>query len=125
QAMWRAMEAANHNEFDTEKLPEFIENRATFLLMAQDGLIKLDGGQMSFTAIGQERADQLMRRHRLAERLFFETFGMGEEALHENACKVEPLWTPAVTNQICTFLNHPQTCPHGDTIPRGACCPKA
>ena len=124
QAAWRAMEEANRTGLDTEKLPEFIENRATFLLMAQDGLIKLDGGQMSFTAIGQERADQLMRRHRLAERLFFETFGMGEEALHENACKVEPLWTPAVTNQICTFLNHPQTCPHGDAIPRGACCPK-
>ncbi|MGH9429941.1 MAG: metal-dependent transcriptional regulator [Terriglobia bacterium] len=121
--MWRAVEEANQPELDTEKLPEFVENRATFLLMAQDGLISLDGRRMSFTGIGQERADQLIRRHRLAERLFFETFGMGEEALHENACKVEPLWTPAVTNQVCTFLNHPQTCPHGDPIPRGACCP--
>jgi putative ABC transport system ATP-binding protein len=125
QATWRAMEEAKQDELDTERLPEFVGNRATFLLMAQDGLIRLDGGRMSFTGSGQERADQLMRRHRLAERLFFETFGMGEEALHENACKVEPLWTPAVTNQICTFLNHPQTCPHGDPIPRGACCPKS
>jgi len=125
QAMWRAMEDTKRLELDAESLPEFTGNRATFQIMAQDGLINLAGGQMLFTGPGKERADQLMRRHRLAERLFFETFGMGEEALHENACKVEPMWTPAVTDQVCTFLNHPQTCPHGDPIPRGACCPKA
>jgi len=123
QAMWRAMEDAERAELPTGSLADFVGNRATFLLMAQDGLIHLVDGRMSFTTLGKERADQLIRRHRLAERLFFETFGMDEEALHENASKVEPLWTMAVTNQVCAFLNHPQTCPHGDLIPRGACCP--
>jgi putative ABC transport system ATP-binding protein len=124
QTMWRAMEEANRAELDTDSFPEFVENRATFLLMAQEGLINLEGRQLSFTGPGQARADQLIRRHRLAERLFFETFGMGEEALHENARRVEPLWTPEVITQVCTFLHHPKVCPHGDIIPRGVCCPQ-
>ncbi|MGH9449138.1 MAG: metal-dependent transcriptional regulator [Terriglobia bacterium] len=91
--------------------------------MAQDGSITLEDGNVSFTPAGQKRADELIRRHRLAERFFFETFGMDEDHLHENALKIEPLWTPDVTGKICTFLHHPQTCPHGDPIPRGECCP--
>lgn len=124
QAVWRAMESAGSNRLQAYALPEFAENRATFMLMAQDRAIDLEGGILSFTSAGQERADELMRRHRLAERLFYETFGLDEDVLHDNAVKVEPLWTPTVTQKICIFLNHPQTCPHGDPIPRGACCPE-
>jgi putative ABC transport system ATP-binding protein len=124
QAIWRAMEAAGTGSLQADALPEFAESRATFILMAQDKAIDLDSGRISFTLDGQARADELMRRHRLAERLFYETFGLDEDVLHENAVKVEPLWTPLVTQKICTFLNHPQTCPHGDPIPRGACCPE-
>ncbi|HEV2499254.1 MAG TPA: iron dependent repressor, metal binding and dimerization domain protein [Terriglobia bacterium] len=92
--------------------------------MAQEGTISLDDdGAISFTPEGQYRADQLIRRHRLAERFFYETFGMGEDRLHENALKIEPLWTAEVTTRICTFLHHPRSCPHGDPIPRGECCP--
>jgi putative ABC transport system ATP-binding protein len=124
QAVWRAMEAAGRDTLEAQTLPEFVENRATFLLMAQDGFINMNDGSISFSPAGQARADELMRRHRLAERLFYETFDLGEDALHDNAVKVEPLWTPVVTQRICIFLNHPQTCPHGDPIPRGACCPE-
>jgi putative ABC transport system ATP-binding protein len=124
QAVWRAMEARSRNSLRTEALPEFAGNRATFMLMAQEGAISLDGGEIVFTAAGQARSDELMRRHRLAERLFYEVFGLDEDRLHENAMKVEPLWTPTVTEKICIFLNHPRTCPHGDPIPLGACCPR-
>jgi putative ABC transport system ATP-binding protein len=124
QAVWRAMEAAGRDSLQTDALPEFTESRATFTLMAQDRVINLESGRLTLTSGGQARADELMRRHRLAERLFYETFGLDEDVLHDNAVKVEPLWTPAVTEKICIFLNHPQTCPHGDPIPRGACCPE-
>lgn len=124
QAVWRAMEEAGRDTLSIDVLPEFAENRATFMLMAQDNTIHLEAGSISFTPAGQARADELMRRHRLAERLFYETFGLDEDVLHDNAVKVEPLWTPSVTEKICIFLDHPQTCPHGDPIPRGACCPE-
>jgi DtxR family Mn-dependent transcriptional regulator len=103
-------------------LPEFIANRATFLLMAQEGWLRIEAGNLRLTDRGQRRANYLMRRHRLAERLFFDTFGLDEDLLHENACKIEHGLNPEVTDKICTFLNHPKTCPHGDPIPRGVCC---
>ncbi|MGH9470060.1 MAG: metal-dependent transcriptional regulator, partial [Terriglobia bacterium] len=93
--------------------------------MAQEGSIRLEDGFITLTQRGQKRADALIRRHRLAERFFYETFGMDEDHLHENALKIEPLWSGAVTDKICSFLHHPRTCPHGDPIPRGECCQMA
>jgi DtxR family Mn-dependent transcriptional regulator len=122
QSVWRQQEATGRDERKIDSLPDFIGNRATFLLMAHEGWIRLEEGCVSLTDEGQRRATELMRRHRLAERLFFDTFGLEEALLHENACKVEHSLTPEVVEKICTFLNHPQTCPHGDPIPRGACC---
>ena len=90
--------------------------------MAQEGWLRLDDGCLTLTDNGERRANYLVRRHRLAERLFFETFGLHEALLHENACKIEHSLNPEVTDKICTFLNHPKTCPHGDPIPRGVCC---
>ncbi len=124
QAVWRAEEEKGQKALAAGSLPEFVTNRATFLLMAQEGSIHLEEGMISFTPDGQRRADELIRRHRLAERFFYETFGMNEDRLHENALKIEPLWTADVTDKICTFLHHPQSCPHGDPIPRGECCPE-
>ncbi len=120
--VWKAEEASGSPEVEADKLPEFIGNRATFLVMAQEGWLRLERGVLKLTDHGLKRADYLMRRHRLAERLFYEAFGLDEAVLHDTACKVEPSLTPEVTDKICTFLNHPQTCPHGDPIPRGVCC---
>lgn len=124
QTVWRAEEEKGVSALPAGSLPEYTNNRATFLLMAQEGDINLEDGAISFTSCGQKHAGELIRRHRLAERFFYETFGLGEERLHENALKIEPLWTADVTDKICTFLHHPRTCPHGDPIPRGECCPE-
>jgi DtxR family Mn-dependent transcriptional regulator len=106
-----------------ETLPEFIQNRATFLLMSQEELIYFDDGNIKLTPHGEQRALEIIRRHRLAERLFFDTFGLEEALLDVNACKIEHTLGPEVTIKICTFLGHPLTCPHGSPIPPGDCCP--
>ncbi len=124
QAVWRKQEEMGSAALSADSLPEFVANRATFLLMAHEGSIVVEGGLIAFTDSGQRRADSLIRRHRLAERLFYETFNLDEDRLHENALKLEPLWTPEVADKICAFLHHPGTCPHGDPIPRGSCCPR-
>jgi putative ABC transport system ATP-binding protein len=80
------------------------------------------GPQPEFTATGQKRAENLIRRHRLAETLFSETFQMHEALVEEEACYFEHILSPAMTNSICTFLGHPAACPHGKAIPRGGCC---
>lgn len=78
---------------------------------------------IQFTERGRQRAEDVIRRHRLAERLFMQTLRISNEAVVEQqACKFEHILSPEATDSICTFLNHPETCPHGSPIPRGACC---
>jgi putative ABC transport system ATP-binding protein len=78
-----------------------------------------------FTPKGRKRAEDVIRRHRLAERLFIQTFKVSDEQeVEEQACKFEHILSPEVTDRICAFLGHPETCPHGSPIPRGECCPQ-
>jgi putative ABC transport system ATP-binding protein len=123
KAVWKAR--AGHAGVSPEALPEFAYNRATFNLLAERGWLQMTGGTVELTPRGEERAAFAVRRHRLAERLFYETFGIHEDLLHENALKIDPVLSPEVTQKICTYLHHPRTCPHGDPIPRGECCVKA
>ena len=120
--MWHAREDTGHTEVPTEGLAEFTQHRAMFLLLAQQEWIALTEGHLTLTYHGESRARQAIRRHRLAERLFYDTFGMSEDQLHDSAHKIEHSLTPEVTDKICTFLRHPKTCPHGSPIPRGECC---
>jgi putative ABC transport system ATP-binding protein len=79
-----------------------------------------------FTEKGRRRAEDVIRRHRLAEVLFIKTFRVADEAeVEEQACKFEHILSAEATDRICTFLDHPLTCPHGSPIPRGACCAAA
>jgi putative ABC transport system ATP-binding protein len=122
KAVWKTCEDAGQTALVTERFPEFLDNRAIFLLMAQEELVRLAGGELALTLSGESRARDVIRRHRLAERLFFDTFGLDEELLDANACKIEHTLSPEVTEKICKFLRHPKTCPHGSPIPRGECC---
>ena len=80
------------------------------------------GPEISLSPAGFSRAENLIRRQRLAEILFSRTFQMREEVAEEEACLFEHILSPAVTDSICAFLGHPRLCPHGRPIPRGACC---
>ena len=78
---------------------------------------------VGFTERGRQRAADIIRRHRLAERLFMETLHMqDEQEIEQQACKFEHILSPDATEKICSFLGHPKTCPHGSPIPPGACC---
>jgi DtxR family Mn-dependent transcriptional regulator len=83
------------------------------------------GPEVAFSKAGLRRAENLIRRQRLAEILFSQTFQMHEELVEEEACYFEHVLSPAMTDSICSFLGHPETCPHGKPIPRGACCAAA
>jgi putative ABC transport system ATP-binding protein len=89
-----------------------------------DGLFAVDGTQVvSLTPRGRTRAGSIIRRHRLAERLFTDSLALETESeIEQQACKFEHILSPEATDKICTFLNHPRTCPHGAPIPPGPCC---
>ena len=83
-----------------------------------------DGSMIiQLTERGRKRAADVIRRHRLAERLFTDSLAMDSETeIEEQACKFEHILSPEATDKICTFLGHPRTCPHGAPIPPGECC---
>jgi putative ABC transport system ATP-binding protein len=81
---------------------------------------------LEFTTRGRQRAADIVRRHRLAELLFTQSFGMTDSAqISTEACKFDHILSPEMTEKICEFLNHPTTCPHAAPIPPGKCCTAA
>jgi putative ABC transport system ATP-binding protein len=83
-----------------------------------------DGSMIvELTPRGRQRAADIIRRHRLAERLFTDSLAMDSETeIEQQACKFEHILSPEATDKICAFLGHPRTCPHGAAIPPGPCC---
>jgi putative ABC transport system ATP-binding protein len=89
-----------------------------------NGVSTGDGSMIvEFTPRGRQRAADIIRRHRLAERLFTDSLAMDSETeIEQQACKFEHILSPEATDKICAFLGHPRTCPHGALIPPGQCC---
>ena len=89
-----------------------------------DGVSVGDGSAIvELTTRGRQRAADIIRRHRLAERLFTDSLAMDSETeIEQQACKFEHILSPEATDKICSFLGHPKTCPHGALIPPGPCC---
>jgi DtxR family Mn-dependent transcriptional regulator len=101
-----------------------VEARSIIRKMIKDDLFEIEGKRMMLKERGEEKAREIVRRHRLTERLLYEIFEMSEEEVEEEACKLEHILSPGVTESVCTFLGHPPTCIHGKPIPRGECCAK-
>lgn len=86
----------------------------------KNGWIDLKGQEVELLPKGEKRARELVRRHRLSLRMFYDLFALdGAEA---EACKFEHILSPEVTDSVCTLLGHPPNSPDGKPIPRGECC---
>ena len=92
--------------------------------MEKIDLIKVSDDIIEFKKKGDARAKDLIRRHRLAERLFHDVLDVGMKESEDTACEIEHILSSSVTDSVCSFLGHPPVCPHGKPIPRGACCAK-
>jgi DtxR family Mn-dependent transcriptional regulator len=90
--------------------------------LAEGGFIALDGVRVRLTVDGERRAREVVRRHRLTERLFHDVLLLGDAETEPQACEFEHILSPEATESVCTLLGHPPTCPHGKPIPPGDCC---
>ena len=78
--------------------------------------------RVRLTETGRPEARNVVRRHRLAERLLADVLGTRDMLIHEKACKFEHLLDRGLDENICVLLGHPKVCPHGKSIPSGGCC---
>ncbi len=91
--------------------------------LAREGLILLGStGLLTLAPKGRLLAEQIIRRHRLAERLICDVLGAEVEESEAAACEFEHILAEGITNSICTLLGHPRFCPHNRPIPMGDCC---
>jgi DtxR family Mn-dependent transcriptional regulator len=103
---------------------ELGETQGAHLLLSlmENRWIRVEGDVFSFEPQGERKALEIIRRHRLAERLLHDVLDMSWDQFEEDACRFEHILSADVTESICTFLGHPRTCPHGKPIPTGPCC---
>ena len=88
-------------------------------LMESDGLVTMSGAAIALTDEGSNRAERLIRAHRIGERLIHDVMGREFES---GACEFEHIVNTEIVDGICTLLGHPRECPHGFPIPEGECC---
>ncbi|MBF0097059.1 MAG: metal-dependent transcriptional regulator [Magnetococcales bacterium] len=86
------------------------------------GMFIVEGETLSFSVAGKNRAENIVRRHRLAERLIVDVLGKKPAETEDAACEFEHLLAPELVDAICTLLGHPALSPRGMPIPQGNCC---
>jgi len=75
---------------------------------------------VNLTLKGSVIGRRIVRNGMLIEKLMKDTLGL--EIDPKVACGIEHHMTDEFANAICTLLNHPNKCPHGNLIPKGNCC---
>jgi DtxR family Mn-dependent transcriptional regulator len=125
EALYKAREDGR-GELKLSELPlPTAPSKADLQSFDERKLVNINDGRIALAPGGLARAELLVRRHRLAERLFSEILELRDSSLHSASCSFEHILDPAVTESVCTMLGHPPTCPHGKRIPPGECCRKS
>lgn len=123
EQIWVLAEEGNQADLEHIRTPGGVDRSRTLARMEDLRLVSVkENHEVQFTDRGRNRARDVVRRHRLAERLFKDTFRIDEHEAHSQACKFEHIISPELDQRICSFLGHPTTCPHGNPIPPGECC---
>jgi DtxR family Mn-dependent transcriptional regulator len=66
---------------------------------------------------GRKIAIDVLRKHRLSERLLTDILEIDWDESHTAACELEHSLTVNVVKNLEKTLGHPRTCPHGNPVP--------
>jgi len=86
--------------------------------MERDGLVVVtETRTLELTDSGRQKAVDVMRKHRLAERLLSDVIGLDWAYVHEEACRWEHVMSELVERRLIELLDHPTESPYGNPIP--------
>ena len=85
--------------------------------MGESNLVYFHGTQIHLTDDGKSLANQVVRRHRLAERFLTDILGLSWADAHHEAGRWEHVISSSVEDAFLRVLDDPTTCPHGNPIP--------
>ena len=86
--------------------------------MERDGLVVVSETRaLELTEQGRQKAVDVMRKHRLAERLLSDVIGLDWAYVHEEACRWEHVMSEQVERRLVELLGHPTESPYGNPIP--------
>lgn len=86
--------------------------------LEREGYLTLgDRREMVLTDRGRKYATDMVRRHRLAERLLVDVLQVPWHQVHEEACRLEHAISDNLERHLVARLGDPGTCPHGNPIP--------
>jgi DtxR family Mn-dependent transcriptional regulator len=87
--------------------------------LEKEGLVEHEPYKgVKLTEKGRKIALQVVRRHRLSERLLTDILHVDWSKAHETACKIEhDIADEEIMGKIEEALGNPKTCPHGNRIP--------
>jgi DtxR family Mn-dependent transcriptional regulator len=85
--------------------------------LVAEGYLEVDHRVVTLTAKGRGRAEQVVRKHRLAECLLTDVIGLAWDKAHEEAGRWEHVISDEVEGLLVKLLGNPSTCPHGNPIP--------
>ncbi|MGC5171581.1 metal-dependent transcriptional regulator [Micromonospora sp. DT81.3] len=86
--------------------------------MERDGLVVVSEDRtLELTGAGRQKAVDVMRKHRLAERLLSDVIGLDWAYVHEEACRWEHVMSEQVERRLVELLGHPTESPYGNPIP--------
>jgi DtxR family Mn-dependent transcriptional regulator len=87
--------------------------------MERDGLLRVhQDRRILLSDEGERLALDVMRRHRLAERLLIDVIGLEWPLVHDEACKWEHVIGAEVEAKLDALLSQPGESPYGTPIPR-------
>ena len=82
--------------------------------LESEGLIERGSKKEALlTEAGRERAERVVRKHRIIERLLTDFMGYTGYESHERADEMGDTFTDEMIERIDEKLGHPQRCPHG------------
>ena len=86
--------------------------------MERDGLVVVsEDRRLELTDAGRRKAVDVMRKHRLAERLLSDVIGLDWAYVHDEACRWEHVMSEQVERRLVELLGHPTESPYGNPIP--------